>query len=209
MAGYLVLQRSSLAASVAKLVVAPARRRQGVGRRLLRRAVALAKEGRDHLALTRYSFTPTYSCTSQSSFYRPLHLHCSHYCNTNARLMRYIRPPPPVVYAIHHTILGNIVFRPSITHPLRSCIYPSSIAPPPVYISPAPLQYFRRLLRCAVALAKEGRAQVSIYIYIYVYVCVCVYMCIYICVCVVCVYIFICVYIYLYIYVYISIHTYI
>jgi len=46
------------------------------------------------LAYTRYSFTPKLSFTSQPSFYCPLHLHCSHYCNTIARLMRKIRPPP-------------------------------------------------------------------------------------------------------------------
>jgi ribosomal protein S18 acetylase RimI-like enzyme len=45
-AGYLVLQRSSMAASVAKLVVAPSRRRQGIGRRLLARAIEIATVGR-------------------------------------------------------------------------------------------------------------------------------------------------------------------
>lgn len=45
-AGYLVLQRLSVRASVAKLVVAPARRRQGIGRLLLSRAVELATAGR-------------------------------------------------------------------------------------------------------------------------------------------------------------------
>ena len=48
-AGYLVLQRSSLAASVAKLVVAPAHRRQGLGRLLLERALQIAREGRAQL----------------------------------------------------------------------------------------------------------------------------------------------------------------
>ena len=45
-----------------------------------------------HSAFTRYSFAPTLSCTSQSSVYCPLHLHCSHHCNTIARPMRNIRP---------------------------------------------------------------------------------------------------------------------
>jgi len=46
------------------------------------------------LAFTRYSFTPKPSFTSQSSLYCPLHLLCSHYCSTIARLLRNIRPPP-------------------------------------------------------------------------------------------------------------------
>jgi len=35
----------------------------------------------------------------------PLHLHCPHDCMTITRLMRNIRPPPPIslLYAIHHT----------------------------------------------------------------------------------------------------------
>ena len=46
------------------------------------------------LAFTRYSCIPKLSCTIKSFLYCPLHLHCSHYCNTVARLMRNIRPPP-------------------------------------------------------------------------------------------------------------------
>jgi len=58
------------------------------------------------LAFTRYSFTPKLSCTSQSFLYCPFHLHCPDYCNTIARLMRNIQPPPdPLVYAVHHTTL--------------------------------------------------------------------------------------------------------
>jgi len=46
-------------------------------------------------------------CGSLSSFYCPPHLQSLHYCNTTARLLRNIRPPPPTprVNAIHHTIL--------------------------------------------------------------------------------------------------------
>ena len=64
------------------------------------------------LAFTRYCFTPKLSCTSKSSFYWPLHLHCSHYCNTIARLMRNIRfpPDPPCVCHTPYNIGdGNIV----------------------------------------------------------------------------------------------------
>jgi len=63
-------------------------------------------------AFTRYSFTPKCSCTSQSSFYCPLHLHCSHYCNTIARLMRNIGPPPDPSFLCHTPLnigSGNIV----------------------------------------------------------------------------------------------------
>ena len=70
------------------------------------------------LTCTRYSFTPKLSCTSQSSFYCPLHLHCSHYCNTAARLMRNIRPPPdpPCVCHIPYNIgSGNIVTKSALT----------------------------------------------------------------------------------------------
>ena len=41
-------------------------------------------------------------------FLAPPHLHCPHFCNTIARLLRNTRPPPPsttVLYAIHHTKL--------------------------------------------------------------------------------------------------------
>ena len=64
------------------------------------------------LAFTRYSFTPKLSCTSQSSVSFPLHLHCSHYCNMIARLMRNIRPQPDPACVCHtpYTIgIGNIV----------------------------------------------------------------------------------------------------
>ena len=44
--GFAVLQRSSLALAVSKLVVVPAQRRQGVGRALLAAAVAAARHGR-------------------------------------------------------------------------------------------------------------------------------------------------------------------
>jgi len=47
------------------------------------------------LCFTRYAFTPKHLCTSQSSFYCPVYLHCSHYCNTLARRMRNIRFPTP------------------------------------------------------------------------------------------------------------------
>jgi len=63
---------------------------------------------------TRYSFTPKLACTiRQSSLYYPLHLHCSHYCNTIVRLIRNIRPPsaPPLVFAIYHTILAVWQYR--------------------------------------------------------------------------------------------------
>ena len=58
------------------------------------------------LGFTRYSFTPNISSTSQSSCDCPLHLHCSHYCNTIARPMRNIRaltrPPLRMPYTIQH-----------------------------------------------------------------------------------------------------------
>jgi len=59
-----------------------------------------------------YWSTPKLSCTSQSSFYRSLHLHCSHYCNTIARLMLNIRPPPNPLCVCHTPYnigSGNIV----------------------------------------------------------------------------------------------------
>jgi len=68
------------------------------------------------LAFTRYSFAPKLSCTIQSSLHCPLHLHCSHYCNTIARRMRNIRPPPdpPCVCNTPYNIgSGNIVYRPT------------------------------------------------------------------------------------------------
>jgi len=54
------------------------------------------------LAFTRYSFTSSLLCMNQSSFYCP-----SHYCNTIARLLYNIRPPPPttLLCATNHTIL--------------------------------------------------------------------------------------------------------
>lgn len=45
-AGYLLLQRSSLAVNITKLVVVPRRRRAGVGRALVSAAVALARKAR-------------------------------------------------------------------------------------------------------------------------------------------------------------------
>ena len=68
------------------------------------------------LAFTRDSFAPKLYSTIQSSLYCPLHLHCSHYCNTSARRMRNIRPPPdpPCVCNTPYDIgSGNIVYRPS------------------------------------------------------------------------------------------------
>jgi len=54
-------------------------------------------EGGRKLAFTRGSFTPKLSCTSQSSLYSLLYLHCSHYCmyvcTTNAQNTTPIRPP--------------------------------------------------------------------------------------------------------------------
>jgi len=68
------------------------------------------------LAFTRYSFTPTRSCTSQSSWYGFAHLHCSHDCNTIARLLRDIRPLPGFPFVCHnHTILATSGFNPSTT----------------------------------------------------------------------------------------------
>ena len=55
-------------------------------------------------SFTRYAFTPQLSCTSQSSFYCPLHLHCSHYCNTIARLRRNIQPPTRLPQSMPYTI---------------------------------------------------------------------------------------------------------
>ena len=49
-AGFLVAQRSSLALSVTKLVVAPAWRRRGVGSALLAHAAQLGRHGRAQLA---------------------------------------------------------------------------------------------------------------------------------------------------------------
>jgi len=59
------------------------------------------------LASTRYCFTSELYCESQLSFYCPLHLQSLPYCNTIARVLCNIRPPPPnpPVYAMHHTIL--------------------------------------------------------------------------------------------------------
>jgi len=70
------------------------------------------------LACTRYSFTPKLSCTSRSSLYCPLHLHCSHSCSTIARLMRDIRPPsdPPCVC---HTAYTNTIGQENIVQMLR------------------------------------------------------------------------------------------
>jgi ribosomal protein S18 acetylase RimI-like enzyme len=92
-AGYLVLQRSAIKASVAKLVVAPARRRQGIGRRLLARAVELATAGRAQVctlhvdaanapALALYrslgfavvSAKPDYYCAGRDAYAMELHL---------------------------------------------------------------------------------------------------------------------------------------
>jgi len=56
------------------------------------------------LTFTRYVFTPKLSCTSQSSCYCPLHLHCSHDCDTTARLMRNIRPPHRLPLCLPYTI---------------------------------------------------------------------------------------------------------
>jgi len=56
---------------------------------------------RESLAFTRYSITPTLSCTSQSSLYCPLHLHCSHDCNSIARLMRDTRSPTDPTFLCH------------------------------------------------------------------------------------------------------------
>ena len=53
------------------------------------------------LAFTRYSFTPKQSCTIESSLYCPVRLHCSHYCNTTARLLHNIRPPPDLPCVCH------------------------------------------------------------------------------------------------------------
>ena len=54
------------------------------------------KEQGNNLAFTRYCFTSRLLCTNQSSNDRPpAHLHCSHYFNTIASLLRNIRRPPP------------------------------------------------------------------------------------------------------------------
>jgi len=65
-----------------------------------------------HIDLYKNSFTPKLSCTSQSSFHCPIHLHCSHYCNAIARLMRNIRPPANPAWVCHTPYnigSGNIV----------------------------------------------------------------------------------------------------
>ena len=56
------------------------------------------------LAFIRYLFAPKFPCTIQSSLYCPLHLHCSHYCNTISRRMRNIRPTPYPPVRVQHTI---------------------------------------------------------------------------------------------------------
>jgi len=59
------------------------------------------------LAFTRYCFTSTLYCVSQSSISCPPHLQSLPYCNTIARPLRNTRPPPPThyFYSVHHTVL--------------------------------------------------------------------------------------------------------
>ena len=58
-------------------------------------------------AFTRYCFTSRRLCTRLNHlFIAHPHLHCPHYCNTIARLLRNRRhPPTPLWNAIQHTIL--------------------------------------------------------------------------------------------------------
>ena len=64
------------------------------------------------LGLTTYCFTSGLLCTNQSSFYCFSYLHCPHYCNTVARLLRNIRHPPDPPFVCHtpyNIDNGNIV----------------------------------------------------------------------------------------------------
>jgi len=56
------------------------------------------------LAFTRYCFTLQLLCGSQSTFIAPSHLHCPHYCNTIARLLRKIRRPPDPPFVCYKII---------------------------------------------------------------------------------------------------------
>ena len=47
----------------------------------------------------------SFCAASGSSLSCPFPCACPHYCNTIARRLRNIRPPTPLVYAIHHTKL--------------------------------------------------------------------------------------------------------
>ena len=85
-------------------------------------------------SLTRYCLTSKLYCGSPTSFYcPPPHLQSLPYCNTIARPLLNIRPPPtPLLYAIHHTILvmailckGQVLVSPSghaLPPPLSSAL---------------------------------------------------------------------------------------
>jgi len=77
-----------------------------------RRRDPTASRPRCSSVFTRYSFTPKLACTSQSSLYCPLHLHCSHPCSTIARRMHNIRPPPDppcICHTPYNIGSGNIL----------------------------------------------------------------------------------------------------
>jgi len=66
------------------------------------------------LGLNKRLFYFEVSCTNPSSVYAPPRLHCSHGCNTNAILLRNIRPPsdPPLLcHTPYNIVHSNIVQR--------------------------------------------------------------------------------------------------
>jgi len=64
-----------------------------------------------HLAFTRYCFTLKLLVGVNPPFILPSHVHCPHYCNTIARLLRKIRRPPDLscVCYTHYTILAMAI----------------------------------------------------------------------------------------------------
>ena len=77
----------------------------------IKRALDLV-EGILGAAFTRYSFTCVWVQESIIPLLPPTHLHCPHYCNTIARLLREKRllPDPPFVsHTPYHIGHGNIV----------------------------------------------------------------------------------------------------
>jgi len=80
------------------------------------------------LAFTRYCFTYIVVCARiDRPFILPARLHCPRCCNTFARLLGNIRPPPPtsLMYATHLTILVITI----------SCKGQTVIGPRPVGVS--------------------------------------------------------------------------
>ena len=61
------------------------------------------------LAFTRYSFTPTPSCTSHSSVYCSLHLLLQQYSTTNEQYMNTPSDPPCDCHTPYNIGNGNIV----------------------------------------------------------------------------------------------------